>query len=225
MRKTLVALTAFIMLVAMASPVMAQVYFSKPVFRTNSPFHCEAVFKGGDNAQNRWVCSVNPTEIISKCVNQGGNADNSNSHIFLPGDTVLTGVQFGNTFKIVKNGKTSGDVEFKDADILAALAAVGVILDPCPNPNFSRIFMITKTTNATANILATQDSNNLCVPANPNSCDPAVNGVPAGCTQNECYSFNPCTKPNPTAFISETFNCTCQQHFDKGVLYGPGPNC
>lgn len=228
MRKKFLAITAFMMLIAVASPGMAQVYFSKPKFSTNSPFHCTAVFKGGDNAQNRWVCTVLPTEIVYKCENRGGNADTANSHIFLPGETVLTGVQFGNTFKIVKNGKTAGDVEFTDADILSALQEVGVILDPaevCPNRNYSLKFMITKTANATANILATQDNNNLCVPANPTTCDTALNGVPAGCSQTECYSFNPCIKPNPDAFVSETFNCTCQQHYERGVLYGPGPNC
>lgn len=189
--------------------------------------HCAAPFKGGNNLEDRWVCTLSPTEIRYSCINKGGNADTANSHIFVPSSTTLTQAEFGREFTLFGKGKFASDIEFTDEDIISALAEVGIVLKPedlCPNRNFKLQFVITSMS-ATTNLLVTQDPNNSCVPSNPTTCDTSVNGVPEGCSQTECYSFDPCSKPDPTSFERETYNCTCTQHYEKGVLFGPGPNC
>jgi hypothetical protein len=229
MWKKLLPLSLLLVLIGipvMASSVMAAVaYFTKPGAYNNSPLHCAAVFKGGTPDNARFVCTVIPTEIRYVCRNRGTNSDNANSQIFLPNAEPLTKAQFGTKFSIQKNGKSSGDIEFTDGDIEAALAAADppVVLNAatlCPNRNYTIQYVITSGI-LFADLLTTPTTSQSCVPTNPTTCDTSSNGVPSGCTQVECYSMDPCSKPDPTSFAKENYNCTCQQHYVDGVVLGP----
>lgn len=189
-----------------------------PNIYNNSPLHCADLITGGTN-QNindaHYVCTIQPSEIAYACVNHGGNADTAQSHIFLPQTTTLTKTELGSTFTIQKNGKTTADIEFTDADIKNALADIGIVLDPavlCPNKNFSLSFVITSATVFVD--LLTGPSTNSCIPASAVDCNPATN-TPAGCTENACFYLDPCTKPDPNSFLQQSYNCTCRQHFSN----------
>ena len=116
---------------------------------------CTELVKGGTNLKENeqaFACALALKEISTKCVNKGGNADTSNSHIF-----ALNGFKFKWTTADAKvkqkNGTTSLDVTISDDDILLMVHEWNYdhpdqIIDldngSCPNRNYSFKWGVTR---------------------------------------------------------------------------------
>jgi hypothetical protein len=183
--------------------------------------HCTDLIAGGtrqtvnDGAAS---CSINIKEIVTQCVNKGGNADPSNSHVFALNGTPISEAQAGSQFLITKNGSLLSDIFFTQEEIIAA---TGIQLDPatlCPNKNFSLKWAVSR-----FDMVATVNNVvNGWVPFFPTvspetafaSCDPAISGLTYtnsnGSTTDttkgilsECWLFR-----NQTTFVDQFFDGT-----------------
>jgi hypothetical protein len=115
---------------------------------------CTQLVKGGTNLnqnEQAFVCAIALKEIMTKCVNKGGNADNSSSHIF-----ELQAVKFKWTTADAKvkqkNGTTSLQVTITDDDIKLMVnewnyehpEAVVSLEGTCPNNNYAFKWAMTR---------------------------------------------------------------------------------
>jgi len=108
---------------------------------------CTEDVKGGTNLNNNeqaFLCALNLKEVATKCVNKGGNADESNSHIFEIQGTLIRITTAQGAIK-QKNGTTPLSVTFNDEDVELIVAEYNS-LNPdkavdlsnlCPNKNFT----------------------------------------------------------------------------------------
>jgi hypothetical protein len=133
---------------------------------------CSELVKGGTNTtenEQAFSCGLALKEISTKCINRGGEADNSNSHIFAINGQSFKWVKAAAQIK-QKNGTSSVAVKFEDADILLMVneynydcqqsgQCIPVDLEngSCPNRNYTFEWAMTRADIVAVSVLRPRD--------------------------------------------------------------------